>query len=109
MPGTDGSPQKDENQLSRTEFGELLRLFSSLGITLAVGITLFFVAGHYADKFLAGREIKTFGLIRTFFIIGGVALSVYWCYLRIAKHLEKFDPPRRKGPKADANESEKTG
>lgn len=92
----------------REEMGELLRLFSSLGITVALGIVGAFLLGLWVDRKLTGFGWETYGVPRAACLLGGVALTVYWAYLRIARHLEKFDGRRGNGDSArkDAEEED---
>ncbi len=72
------------------ELGPLLRLFSSLGITMTFGTVGFFLIGLFLDRMLKKYEISTYGIPIIFLTLFGVASSVYWCYLRIIRHLEEF-------------------
>ena len=85
----------------RGELGALLRLFSSLGITVTAGITGFFLLGLYLDNKLPGMGIETRGLAKIAFVLAGVALSIYWAYLRIVKHLETFETGEEKDAHGD--------
>lgn len=87
-------------RFAREELGDLLRLFSSLGITVAAGIVGFFLLGLWVDRKLAGLGYETYGVPRVVAVLGGVALVVYWAYLRIARHLEKYDPKRDDAPES---------
>ena len=95
---TETERRRKENKLAdkrfeREEMGELLKLFSALGITVAVGITGFFFAGLRADKWLAEAGWRTYGLGKFAGLFLGLGLTVYWAYLRIAKHLKKYEKP----------------
>jgi len=79
-------------RFEREEMGELLRLFSALGVTVALGILGFFLAGLWVDRELAEMGWRTRGLPRILGIILGLAFTGYWAYLRIVRHLRKFDP-----------------
>ncbi len=72
------------------EFGPLMRLFSSLGITMTFGTVGFFLIGLFLDRMLKKYEISTYGIPVIILTLFGVAISVYWCYLRIIRHLEEF-------------------
>ena len=92
---TDG---RKHDVLDREELGALLRLFSSLGITVAFGIVLFFLAGLYLDRYLNESGIHTYNLVRIAGVLVGVSMSAYWAYLRIKTHLERFDGGKRRSP-----------
>lgn len=82
-------------RFGREELGALLRLFSSLGITVAVGILGFFLLGLWLDRKFAAWGWQTYGAPRIVCVLLGVGLAVYWAYLRIARHLDKYEPRRR--------------
>lgn len=89
--------QKREKELAnkrfaREELGELLRLFSSLGLTVCAGILGFFWLGILADGKLTEIGWNTRNLGRIIGLLFGLALSLYWAYLRIVKHLRRFGP-----------------
>ncbi|MCD8351532.1 MAG: AtpZ/AtpI family protein, partial [Planctomycetaceae bacterium] len=44
--------ERANTRFAREELGELLRLFSGLGITVAVGIVGFFLLGLWVDRHL---------------------------------------------------------
>ncbi len=88
-------------RFQREELGELLKLFSSLGITLAFGIVAFFLLGVWLDRRLPAWGYETRGLGRIVCLLFGLGMSVYWSYLRIARHLKKFD----QGDKPDAKKT----
>lgn len=95
-------------RFNREELGPLLRLFSSLGITLTVGIIVSVLVGLYLNRRLAEFEIDAYGLPGIAIIITGITISLYWCYLRIEKHMSKFsipNPERKQAP--DHNNPEK--
>lgn len=97
MQSTPDEKKKREKELAdkrfaREEMGDLLRLFSSLGITVAVGILGFFLAGLWVDRRLGEMGWQTYGLPRIVAIFLGLGLTVYWAYLRIARHLKKYEP-----------------
>lgn len=91
MTEENAEKERQNAKFAREELGALLKLFSSLGITVAVCILGFFWLGLYLDRKATEAGMATHGLIRVVFVIGGVAVSVYWAYLRIARHLEKYD------------------
>ncbi len=78
-------------RFQREELGELLKLFSSLGITVAFGIVAFFLLGVWLDRRLPALGFETRGMARIVCLLLGLGMSVYWSYLRIARHLKKFD------------------
>lgn len=78
-------------RFDRGELGALLRLFSSLGVTVAAGIVGFFLLGIYAERKAAEFGYPTGGVLRVAVLLVGLGLSVYWAYLRIVKHLDKYD------------------
>lgn len=78
-------------RFAREELGELLKLFSGLGVTVTLGIVGSFLLGLWADRKLAEAGMTTYGLPRIIFLLGGLAMTVYWAYLRIARHLDKFE------------------
>lgn len=83
--------KKKNDNFAREELGALLRLFSALGITVAVGIAGFFFLGVYIDRKLSAMGYATRGLPRIGFLLFGLGMSIYWAYLRIARHLDKYD------------------
>lgn len=83
-------------RFAREELGELLRLFSSLGITVAVGILGFFWLGIRIDGKLTELGWQTRNLGRIIGLLLGLCLSLYWAYLRIVKHLQKYGPNAKK-------------
>ncbi len=89
--------ERKNERFQREELGELLKLFSSLGITMAFGIVAFFLAGMWVDRQLTGMGHPTRGAGRIVFLLAGLGMSVYWSYLRIARHLKKFDAKDRDG------------
>lgn len=95
--------QKDlaNKRFAREEMGELLQLFSSLGITVAVGIAGFFWAGLWLDRHLTAMGWTTHKLPRIAGMLLGVGLTIYWAYLRIARHLDKYDPHNKTTPNPD--------
>ncbi len=80
-----------DSRFEREELGELLRLFSALGITVAAGIAGFFFIGVQADKWLAEAGRQSYGLGRIIGLLLGLGGTIYWAYLRIARHLRKFE------------------
>ncbi len=91
--------ERRNDLFERRELGALLKLFSSLGVTVAVGIVGFFLLGLYLERKAAEWGWRTGGSIRIAFLLGGLALTVYWAYLRIARHLDKYEPKRDKDSK----------
>ncbi len=81
-------------RFQREELGALLKLFSSLGLTLTFGIVGSFWLGLYINKTLIRHGIQTRGVPVILFVLAGIALSIYWCYMRIARHLSKFEIPK---------------
>ncbi len=86
-----GEDRLADARFDREEMGELLRLFSALGITVAAGIAGFFFLGVQADKWLAEAGLRSYGLGRIIGLLLGLGLTAYWAYLRIARHLRKFE------------------
>ncbi len=82
------------DRFDRGELGALLKLFSSLGVTVAVGILGFFLLGLYLERKAGEWGWHTGGAVRIVFLLGGLAMTVYWAYLRIARHLDKYDPKK---------------
>ncbi len=80
-------------RFDREEMGALLRLFSALGVTVAAGIVGFFLIGLWVDGRLREMGWQTRGLPRLAGVLVGVGVTVYWAYLRIAKHLRTFETP----------------
>lgn len=83
-------------RFAREEMGELLRLFSGLGFTVVIGILGFFLLGVWADGKLAALGYNTRKLCRIAGLLFGLGMSMYWAYLRIMRHLDKFDPNRKR-------------
>ena len=91
MPDTDPeSPQEHPNSMSMNELRSLLQMFLTLGMTVCGGIVLFFVAGWYGDRTLREWGVETKGVLTIVGTIFGVALSFYWSYLRITRHVDTF-------------------
>ena len=92
--GDEARLRKDRanKRFAREEMGELLRLFSALGVTVAVGIVGFFWLGLWVDRKVSDLGWRTYGVPRIVAVLFGVGVSVYWAYLRIARHLDKFSP-----------------
>lgn len=84
--------ERANRRFEREEMGELLRLFSALGLTVAAGIVGCFLAGLWVDRELVELGWRTRGLPRIAGVLLGLSLSLYWAYLRIVRHLRKFDP-----------------
>lgn len=87
--------ERDNQRFERGELGALLKLFSSLGITVAAGIVGFFLLGLYLDRKASAMGYETHGVPKIALLLLGVGLSVYWAYLRIARHLDKYEPKER--------------
>ncbi|MCC8167560.1 MAG: AtpZ/AtpI family protein [Planctomycetes bacterium] len=81
--------------------GALLRMFSNLGITVAVGIVAAFLLGIWLDNKLVEMGYVTRGAVRILCTLGGLGLTLYWAYLRIIKHLKTFERNVEKKPPAD--------
>ena len=92
-----GKKNSADKRFEREEMGELIKLFSSLGITVAVGILGFFVLGLWLDRKLVGMGYATGGMGRIVCLLAGLGLTLYWAYLRIVKHLRKFGPDAKPG------------
>lgn len=92
----------------REELGALLKLFSSLGITVALGIVGFFLVGLLFDRYLKGRGMSTYGLPLVGCTLFGIALTIYWSYLRINKHLRHFAPREAEEDPIPDNQSDQT-
>ena len=93
--GTEKRDGKDDRgRIPGGELGELLKLFTALGFTVAVGIVGFFLLGLWADRKLSGMGWQAHGVPRILITLFGIGLSIYWAYLRIARHLDKFELPR---------------
>lgn len=86
------------DRFEREELGELLKLFTALGVTVAVGITGFFFLGVRLDAWLAEAGWSAGGPGKICGLLLGLGLSVSWAYMRIARHLRKFErPPEEDG------------
>lgn len=85
--------ERENARFAREELGELLKLFSALGITVALGILGFFLLGLWVDRKLAAMGWHTYGAPRIVFTLLGLCLVIYWAYLRIARHLDKYEKP----------------
>lgn len=81
----------DDLPYSGEETGDLLKLFSSLGVTVAAGILGFFLLGLWLDRKLRDMGWHTYGLPRVVLLLLGLALTIYWAYMRIARHLDKYE------------------
>lgn len=79
-------------RFAREELGDLLRLFSSLGLTVCLGILGCFLLGIWADGKLNAMGWQTRNLGRIIGLLIGLGMSLYWAYLRIKRHLDKYDP-----------------
>lgn len=89
-------------RFAREELGDLLRLFSSLGLTVALGILGFFYLGIWTDGKLTALGWQTRNLGRIIGLLLGLGLSLYWAYLRIVAHLRKYDPKKTDGDKPES-------
>ena len=87
-----GEKERRNDLFNREELGALLKLFSSLGITVAVGILVFFLTGLYLERKAGEWGWHAGGTVRIAFLLGGMTATIYWVYLRIARHLDKYDP-----------------
>lgn len=96
--------ERANTRFAREEMGELLRLFSSLGVTVAVGIVGFFWLGMWVDRKLTNWGWSTYNIPRIAAVLVGVGLTIYWAYLRIARHLDKYAP--RTGTNAEETAEE---
>lgn len=96
--------ERANRRFDREEMGALLRLFSALGVTVAAGIVGFFLIGLWADGALRERGWETHGIPRLGGILAGLAATMYWAYLRIAKHLRTFEIETPRTP-PDAEEN----
>ncbi len=83
--------ERRNKRFAREELGDLLRMFSSLGITVGAGIALFFWAGVWSEKKLADWGWPVGKWLRIGTLLLGLGLTLYWAYLRIARHLEKYE------------------
>lgn len=84
--------ERANKRFAREELGDLLRMFSSLGLTVCAGILGFFLLGIWADGKLSAIGWQTRNLGRIIGLLIGLGLSLYWAYLRILRHLQKYDP-----------------
>jgi hypothetical protein len=86
------SRKRQNDNFAREELGALLRMFSALGLTVALGVLGSFLLGVWAEKTLIRLDIVSGGWVKVVFMILGLGMSVYWAYLRIARHLDKYGP-----------------
>ena len=104
MQSTKAQPPEnpsDPTRKNRDEQGELLRLVFSLGFTVAAGIVVFFLAGVWVDRRFSPTGLGEGGVFAAIGAFGGVCVSFYWAYLRIARHLNDYPaPPRVKPPES---------
>ncbi len=98
-----GSKGPADKRFEREEMGALLRMFSSLGITVAVGIVAAFLFGIWLDDKLVEMGYATRGAVRIICTLGGLGITLYWAYLRITKHLKTFERNADKDPEADGD------
>jgi hypothetical protein len=94
--GTDTEKRRREKELANTRFereemGELLRLFSALGVTVAVGIVACFLLGLWVDGQLRGMGWRTYNVPKLGGVVLGLGMTMYWAYLRIVRHLRKYE------------------
>lgn len=106
MDSEKAEKERQNARFAREELGALLKLFSSLGITVSAGILGFFWLGLHLQRKATEAGWQTYGLVLVGFVLGGVALSVYWAYLRIGRHLDKFDSGAKKDGAADRADKE---
>ncbi|MDR1535131.1 MAG: hypothetical protein LBU64_08555 [Planctomycetota bacterium] len=108
--GMEADNQEKERRNSRfaqEELGELLRLFTSLGLTVALGITGFFLLGRYLEGRIASLGVPAAGFGKIAGLLLGLFLSLFWSYTRIVRHLDKYaarpknDPPASDRSKKD--------
>ena len=106
FPEENGKDREKRNDaFLREELGPLLRLFTSLGLTVTLGIAGFFWLGVYLDGKIAPLGLAPKGTAGVVFLLAGLGLSLYWAYLAIARHLEKSAPvqPKEKEAKGKKN------
>lgn len=84
-------PEKRGDPFTREELTALLKMFSSLGLVVTGCIVGFFLLGLYAARKAAEMGWGGGGALRAVFLLAGVALGVYWAYLRIVRHLDKYE------------------
>lgn len=80
-----------DRRFDHGELGDLLKMFSALGVTVAVGITVFFFIGLRADAWMAEAGWRMYGAGKIAGLLFGLGLTGYWSYLRIIKHLRKYE------------------
>lgn len=83
--------ERRNNRFAREELGDLLRLFSSLGITVGFGIVFFFWVGVWGEGKLLDFGYPVGKWLRLVMLLFGLCVSIYWAYLRICRHLEKYE------------------
>lgn len=81
-------------RFEREEMGELLRLFSALGITVTIGIVCFFLFGLWAERRLREMGWETHKIPLIAGLVLGLVVNGYWAYMRIVRHLRRFEAPR---------------
>ncbi len=91
-----GDSRRRNDLFGREELGDLLRMFSALGVTVAAGVTGFFLLGLWLEKKAVAWGYEVQGWLRIVFLLLGLGLSVYWAYLRIARHIDKYAPDKKK-------------
>ncbi len=82
-------------RFEREEMGELLRLFSALGVTVAAGIVGCFLLGLWVDGQLRGMGWRTYNVPKLAGVVAGLGVTMYWAYLRIVRHLRKYEDGNR--------------
>ena len=75
----------------REELGSLLKLFSSLGITITLCIVGSFLLGRYINSALEKAGVNAYGAPTIILVLAGIALAFMWSSMRIARHLQKFN------------------
>ena len=89
----DQNLQKKEaanQRFMREELGSLLKLFSSLGITIALCIVGSFLLGRYVNTMLENAGVHARGIPAVLIVVAGIALALLWSSMRIARHVQKF-------------------
>ena len=77
-------PDNDNDAQERSELYGTLSLIGTTGLTIALGIIGFFLAGLYLSRrFQLGIAPVIIGVGM------GVFISFFWVYRRLTKHLEK--------------------
>lgn len=84
-------PEKRGDPFAREELTALLRMFSSLGLVVTGCIVGFFLLGLHVARRATAMGWGGAGALRVIFLLAGVALGVYWAYLRILRHLDTYE------------------